>query len=174
MAALRVRPRGESGIGVAFTGGDRRVSVPEQGYFERSWRLRLSSKWTLRCESARKSHWNATRAATRGRAQVARVPRPFMTRRNDAHVVQRTTRAHTIGGDYQVRPVLVGVLVLIPLSGCLVDHVERRAPASSERQRDSAIGASRLPGAQGVRGALRASDSAAARRAQEDSVAQEP
>ena len=34
MAAVRVRPRGESGIGVAFTAADRHVSVPEQGYFE--------------------------------------------------------------------------------------------------------------------------------------------
>lgn len=38
-------------------------------------------------------------------------------------------------------------------------------PGMSERQRDSAIGASSLPGAQGVRGALRVSDSAAARAA---------
>jgi hypothetical protein len=34
LSALRVRPRGEAGIGVAFTAGDRRISVPEQGYFE--------------------------------------------------------------------------------------------------------------------------------------------
>jgi hypothetical protein len=34
LAAVRVRPRGESGIGVAFTSGERRVSVPEQEYFE--------------------------------------------------------------------------------------------------------------------------------------------
>ena len=32
------------------------------------------------------------------------------------------------------------------------------------RQRDSVLGASQLPGAQGIRGALRVSDSAAARR----------
>jgi hypothetical protein len=41
----------------------------------------------------------------------------------------------------------------------------------SQRERDSAIGASKLPGAQGVRGALGASDSAAARNARLDSVA---
>jgi hypothetical protein len=45
------------------------------------------------------------------------------------------------------------------------------APARSQRARDSAIGASNLPGAQGVRGALRADDSAAARNARLDSVA---
>ena len=44
--------------------------------------------------------------------------------------------------------------------------------AAEERERDSTIGASRLPGAQGVSGALRAADSAAARLAREDSVAQ--
>ena len=36
------------------------------------------------------------------------------------------------------------------------------------RQRDSVLGASQLPGAQGVRGALRVTDSAAARRTRED------
>ena len=41
----------------------------------------------------------------------------------------------------------------------------------SQRERDSVIGASKLPGAQGVRGALGASDSAAARNARLDSVA---
>jgi hypothetical protein len=50
------------------------------------------------------------------------------------------------------------------------------APAntrSKEQQRavDSTIGASRLPGAGGVQGALRASDSAAARNRQLDSLA---
>jgi hypothetical protein len=33
-AAVRVRPRGESAIGVAFTTNNRRVSIPQQGYFE--------------------------------------------------------------------------------------------------------------------------------------------
>ena len=40
----------------------------------------------------------------------------------------------------------------------------------TQRQRDSAIGESRLPGAQGVRGALRVQDSAAARNARLDSI----
>ena len=43
--------------------------------------------------------------------------------------------------------------------------------AGSQRARDSTLGASKLPGAQGVRGALRADDSAAARNARLDSVA---
>lgn len=41
----------------------------------------------------------------------------------------------------------------------------------TQRERDSVLGASRLPGARGVRGALGASDSAAARNARLDSVA---
>jgi hypothetical protein len=42
----------------------------------------------------------------------------------------------------------------------------------TQRQRDSVIGQSRLPGAQGVEGALSAADSAAARRRLADSIAQ--
>ncbi len=42
--------------------------------------------------------------------------------------------------------------------------------ASTQRERDSVIGASKLPGAGGVRGALRAADSAAARNARIDSA----
>jgi hypothetical protein len=48
----------------------------------------------------------------------------------------------------------------------------RNEPALSQRERDSLIGASRLPGAAGVRGALRAADSAAARSAHYDSAGQ--
>ena len=43
-------------------------------------------------------------------------------------------------------------------------------PEMTQRQRDSAIGESRLPGAQGVRGALRAADSAQARNNRLDSI----
>ncbi|HKP49220.1 MAG TPA: hypothetical protein VJU17_04335 [Gemmatimonadales bacterium] len=59
-----------------------------------------------------------------------------------------------------------GTLLVI---GCS-SHPSAR-DARSQRARDSAIGASNLPGAQGVRGALRADDSAAARNARLDSVA---
>jgi hypothetical protein len=68
-----------------------------------------------------------------------------------------------------MRGVLALTLLLLP-SAC---QTERSAPARSERERDSVIGASQLPGAQGVRGALRAQDSAAARNAQYDSVAED-
>ena len=65
-------------------------------------------------------------------------------------------------------------LVIVPLvllAGC---ESERSTPARSERARDSIIGQSQLPGAQGVRGALRASDSAATRNARYDSIGGEP
>jgi hypothetical protein len=45
---------------------------------------------------------------------------------------------------------------------------------SAQRERDSVIGASKLPGAAGVRGALRGADSAAARNARLDSTANDP
>jgi hypothetical protein len=43
--------------------------------------------------------------------------------------------------------------------------------AQTQRERDSVIGQSQLPGAQGVRGAMAASDSADARQARLDSMA---
>ena len=66
----------------------------------------------------------------------------------------------------------LGILLgCLALGGC-TRTAGGRAP-SSDRARDSAIGASALPGAQGVRGALRASDSAAARRTVEDSISRD-
>lgn len=52
----------------------------------------------------------------------------------------------------------------------------KAAPRTPEQQRaiDSTIGASSLPGARGVRGALAVSDSAAAKRALLDSIANNP
>jgi len=64
-----------------------------------------------------------------------------------------------------------GGMLLLP--ACTGGHDRNRRPVS-ERERDSIIGASQLPGAQGVGRALRASDSAGARRALEDSIAREP
>ena len=67
------------------------------------------------------------------------------------------------------------LLVLLALSAGVSScrRTDSTPPPASERERDSIIGASQLPGAQGVRGALRASDSAAARRAREDASGQE-
>jgi hypothetical protein len=47
-----------------------------------------------------------------------------------------------------------------------------KPPAKTERERDSMIAQSRLPGAAGVKASLKVSDSAAARRARLDSIAQ--
>jgi hypothetical protein len=66
---------------------------------------------------------------------------------------------------------LAGGMVI--LSACGGGDESNRATAT-DRQRDSVIGASRLPGAQGVGRALQATDSASSRRALEDSIAREP
>lgn len=44
----------------------------------------------------------------------------------------------------------------------------------TQRERDSIIGASKLPNAAGVRGALKVADSATARRKLEDSISRTP
>jgi hypothetical protein len=72
-----------------------------------------------------------------------------------------------------MRLALLWIAVPIALAACRADHAERGAPAT-ERERDSVIGASKLPGARGVQGALRVSDSADSRRVREDSIAREP
>jgi hypothetical protein len=50
----------------------------------------------------------------------------------------------------------------------------QRGPALTQRQHDSVIGQSGLPGAAGVRAALRVSDSLGARRARIDSASRAP
>jgi hypothetical protein len=66
-------------------------------------------------------------------------------------------------------------LLLLAFAGCTAQQDgEGRKRPRSERERDSIIGASQLPGARGVRGALGASDSAAARNARLDSMAKQP
>jgi hypothetical protein len=67
---------------------------------------------------------------------------------------------------------LPALLVVISFAGCtLKSDREGSKHLRSERERDSILGASQLPGARGVRGALGVSDSAAARNARLDSVA---
>jgi len=69
-----------------------------------------------------------------------------------------------------MRQIFAAALLALSL-GC---GAKADAPAQSQRERDSILGQSRLPGAQGVQGALNASDSAAARNARLDSLATEP
>ena len=70
---------------------------------------------------------------------------------------------------------LAALLFLTSVAGCAPkEDGEGGEHARSERERDSVLGASQLPGARVVRGALGASDSAAARNARLDSVANQP
>ncbi len=72
-----------------------------------------------------------------------------------------------------MRAFVIGVL-LVTLAGCGSNGgAEQPREPQTQRQRDSAIAESGLPGAGGVRGALDAADSAAARRARADSIARE-
>ena len=71
-----------------------------------------------------------------------------------------------------VAVVLVGASSAL---GCASkEAAEETADAQTQRTRDSAIGASGLPGARGVQGALEVADSAAARQARIDSLSQDP
>jgi hypothetical protein len=70
--------------------------------------------------------------------------------------------------------VRVAGLLLMGMLGCSSRQDGEGRRQRSERERDSIIGASQLPGARGVRGALGASDSADARNARLDSVANQP
>ncbi|MGH7583587.1 MAG: hypothetical protein ACREL5_10210 [Gemmatimonadales bacterium] len=67
----------------------------------------------------------------------------------------------------------VWLLAAVLCAGC-GHHVVASKPPLTERQRDSVIGASKLPGAAGVRGALRAVDSSTARNARYDSIGHAP
>jgi len=67
---------------------------------------------------------------------------------------------------------MAAVLLVAALAACDGGRSEAAAPAS-RRERDSILGASKLPGAQGVSAATKLADSAAARRAREDSTSAE-
>jgi hypothetical protein len=64
-------------------------------------------------------------------------------------------------------------LAVLPVIGCSAPSAKSNQ-ARSQRERDSVVGASQLPGAQGVRGAIRANDSAEARNARLDSLSDQP
>ncbi len=71
------------------------------------------------------------------------------------------------------RTLVPASLVLLLTSAACSSSNDSKRPAT-ERERDSILGASQVPGATGVRGALRAQDSAAARNTRLDSVANQP
>lgn len=63
------------------------------------------------------------------------------------------------------------LVVAALLTACAADDPQaNRRDTMTQRQKDSVLGQSGLPGAQGVTKALRAADSAKARRAQLDSI----
>ena len=72
-----------------------------------------------------------------------------------------------------MRHLALCALLLIGVLSCGSNDSTARRDSLTQRERDSMLGASQLPGAQGVRGALKASDSAAARREREDAAAQQ-
>ena len=72
-----------------------------------------------------------------------------------------------------MRHLALSALLLIGVLSCGSTDSTARRDSLTQRERDSMLGASQLPGAQGVRGALKASDSAAARREREDAAAQQ-
>ena len=63
----------------------------------------------------------------------------------------------------KARAVTISVAVALCVGACSGGEAPKSRPAMTQRQRDSAIGEMKLPGAQGVRRALRAQDSAQAR-----------
>lgn len=64
--------------------------------------------------------------------------------------------------------------VTLALAACGSDEAPEPRAEVTKRQADSAIGASGLPGAQGITRAMNAADSVAARNARMDSAATEP
>lgn len=64
----------------------------------------------------------------------------------------------------------LGMTITGLLMGCSSDTGGNRRDTMTQRQRDSVLGQSQLPGAQGVAKALKAADSAKARQARIDSA----
>jgi hypothetical protein len=62
------------------------------------------------------------------------------------------------------------VVLVVAALACSGGAPKAVGKGMTQRQRDSALGESRLPGAGGVKRALRVTDSAEARRAREDSI----
>ena len=68
-----------------------------------------------------------------------------------------------------MRKVVAVSMLLFIVAACSSEKAATRKPMT-QRERDSAIGASKLPGAAGVRGALRVQDSAQARNNRLDTI----
>jgi len=73
-----------------------------------------------------------------------------------------------------VRSVIAGLLCILFIGCSGEPPADQPRTAESDRARDSTIAESNLPGAHGVRSALRTADSVDARNARIDSMANEP
>ena len=68
---------------------------------------------------------------------------------------------------------LIPALLVLLVTSCGAPDSAGESEQPSQRSRDSAVANSNLPGASGVSGAMAVADSAAARRAREDSIVKE-
>lgn len=73
-----------------------------------------------------------------------------------------------------MRTIVAGLFVVLSVGCSSEQAADQPQDAQSQRTRDSTIAESKLPGAAGVRAALRVADSAAARQARVDSAGQMP
>ena len=69
-----------------------------------------------------------------------------------------------------IRALTASLLVAITVTACAKDTGGNNRDTMTQRQKDSVLGQSGIPGARGVTKALQASDSVKAREAQNDSV----
>jgi hypothetical protein len=92
---------------------------------------------------------------------IVHIPRQAPARRSESDFHQMVMRT------------VLACLLLAAAAACAAP-ADESADTLSQRERDSAIGASKLPGAPGVSAAMRAADSAAARNARLDSIARTP
>ncbi len=113
-------------------------------------------------------------AIVRREPRVIRVGRLWLGSRAGATLVTGKLDLDTFNAESSMLPALTRAwpVLLLLAAGCSSHSHSKRA--ATERERDSVLGASRLPGASGVRGSIRAQDSAAARNARLDSVARQP
>ena len=86
----------------------------------------------------------------------------------DAAPLTRTAEA-----AFVMRPALLVVAMMLAACG-EPKKLDPTKPDLTRREKDSIVGASVLPGAQGVRGALAQSDSAKKRAAELDSISKAP
>ena len=79
-----------------------------------------------------------------------------------------------IGGFLSIRRIGLGVVALaVGITACAKDEPDARRDLT-QREKDSILGASQIPGAKAVKRAITSADSAAARQARLDSAERAP